>query len=507
MNNNFEQQLYSSIKDSDITLRDFQIEGIKQICNNEEKYNHGSILAYQMGLGKTITAATFLIFKQMIEKPELPDLVVVPLCVIHQWKEEILRLDPSKNVHIYHGPKRVLDFKLKKNNDINDAKIDFVIATYHIFVSQELQEYKWNRIMVDEAHILRNGTVNVYRNVPKKVKGAYALSEQCKFSHCITGTPFNNRIEDIMSLMTFVKSHTDVFNFVDKFIIQKSKEGIIKPINTEIIMIDKPISPEIMNDYNEMYKTYNFKKSQMNSTNDINKKRKLYNGTMKLLVKLRLFCDIMMLKSNYDDCEIIVEDVIGENEGEIEEKNRLEMGLEKTGKKSPIVSKHDKLNFYKSSIKINLITDKIINNIDKVPNFKMVVFSAFVSTLDIIECIINDKRHDIATFKYIGSTKAKDRVKIIDQFKELNGKPSVLFISFGAGSVGLNLDCCSTLIISDMCMNPFDELQAVNRVHRLTQQNQVQIYKYCMKDMVEEQILKSHEGKFEVAKDTGLLLV
>ena len=83
----------------------------------------------------------------------------------------------------------------------------------------------------------------------------------------------------------------------------------------------------------------------------------------------------------------------------------------------------------------------------------------------------------------------------------------VLLASLGAGSCGLNLVPCSTVFLADISMNPFDQLQAINRVHRITQKNKVNVYKFCMKSMIEENILMSHFRKIEEAKSNGLLIL
>jgi SNF2 family DNA or RNA helicase len=107
-----------------IKLRDFQLAGVEKIRENEKNSGHGSILAYDMGLGKTLTMSSFLIQQRLSESPIYPDLIVVPLCVLTQWQKEILRVDEDMDIYIYHGPDRVATLKKMK------VKPDFVITTY-----------------------------------------------------------------------------------------------------------------------------------------------------------------------------------------------------------------------------------------------------------------------------------------------------------------------------------------------------------------------------------------
>jgi SNF2 family DNA or RNA helicase len=155
------------------------------------------------------------------------------------------------------------------------------------------------------------------------------------------------------------------------------------------------------------------------------------------------------------------------------------------------------------------VYDKLVEMIHKVPYKRIIIFSSFVTTLDIMETIIREKNGDaIATYKYIGSKNRYEREKIVHEFtKEDDSQPMVLLASLGAGSCGLNLTPCSTVFLMDISMNPFDQLQAVNRVHRITQTNQVNVYKFCMKEMIEETILMAHMRKISEAKSNGLLII
>jgi non-specific serine/threonine protein kinase len=143
-----------------------------------------------------------------------------------------------------------------------------------------------------------------------------------------------------------------------------------------------------------------------------------------------------------------------------------------------------------------------------VPYKRIIIFSSFVSVLKIFECILNVRQSDILTLKYTGKQNRSEREKTQEIFTNPSEtRPMVLLASLGAGSCGLNLTPCSTIFLADIAMNPYDQLQAINRVHRLTQQNRVNVYKFCMKDMIEEKIIMSHNRKFGEAKESGLLLL
>jgi SNF2 family DNA or RNA helicase len=475
MNNN------NTINNINNILKDFQKEGIQTLYDNEKTHGLGSILAYDMGLGKTMTMSSFLIQQRIKETPEHADLIVVPLAVLNQWKKEILRLDETRKVFIYHGPKRVKE--LGKEID----GVDFVISTFHSLVTRELECYEWNRVVVDEAHTLRNGIETKFRSVPKKVIGAYALQEVSKYRYCITGTPYNNRNEDIMSLMKFIgHEHTEdrIPEFIKNCVLQKTKEGIMEAVNTEIINIKKP---ENIKDYDNLERMYYSLLSQMAKANGIDAKA-LYLRAMGTLSMLRVYCDLMKpscmkrVITGEDDDNEYYEDYIYTYE--------------------------ERLSFYDSSIKIKTICDKANELIYKVHKKRIIIFSSFVSVLEVIEAVLNERNKDVLTFKYIGSLNRDQRQVIIDSFtNEDETRPMILLASLGASSCGLNLTPCSTVFLADISNNPFDQIQAVNRVHRITQTEQVNVYKFCMKDMIEESLLRRQEDKIQAAKDSGLIMV
>ena len=473
---------------SNIVLRDFQLAAVQKLCDNEKANNIGSVLAFDMGLGKTLTFASFLLRQRELESPSEPDLIVVPLCVLNQWKKEILRIDGSLDVFIYHGAKRVNELKNRLKSP------DIVICTYHCLVTRELECYEWNRIALDEAHTIRNGIDNKFRNLPKRVIGAYALKSKSRFRHCITGTPYNNSTDDVLSLMKFIGYEGESVDiFIRDFVLQKTKEDIMDAINSETIMIGKP--DDGLEDYKYFVQLYTILMSILKRSNRI-EAIDIYKQAMKIMAKLRVFCDIMQINSSK---QVAIED---EDEEDDEEEYKTYFFEEVD------YSFEEKCDFYNSSIKIKTIYDKLENMIRVVPYKRVIIFSSFVTTLNILEAVINSKDSDILTFQYTGKQNKEQREEIVTKFTNVDeNRPMVLLASLGAGSCGLNLVPCSTVFLADISMNPFDQLQAINRVHRITQTNQVNVYKFCMKSMIEENILMSHFRKIEEAKSNGLLII
>ena len=142
----------------------------------------GGFLCDAMGLGKTATMSMFLISNY---KKGQTNLIVCPYSLLSIWQKEIKKVDGwdgkfiKPKILIYHGSKR------KKSLD-NIYNYDFVVTTYAIISTRELDLKNWQRIILDESHNIKNG---LQRSAPKCARAAYHLSERSKVRFCITGTP------------------------------------------------------------------------------------------------------------------------------------------------------------------------------------------------------------------------------------------------------------------------------------------------------------------------------
>ena len=130
---------------------------------------------------------------------------------------------------------------------------------------------------------------------------------------------------------------------------------------------------------------------------------------------------------------------------------------------------------------------------------KYIVFSFFTSMLDLIEPFLRSSR--IGYVRYDGKMRNDAREASLNTLRT-DPSARVLLCSLRAGSLGLNLTAASRVVILEPFWNPFVEEQAIDRVHRLNQTQDVKVFKMTIKGTVEERILELQEKKRELAKQT-----
>ncbi|KAI5458920.1 SNF2 family N-terminal domain-containing protein [Mariannaea sp. PMI_226] len=187
------------------------VTGSTQI--NEPQILLGGLLADEMGLGKTLSMialitssldsiarykANMLLSHSSLNRTTL---IVTPLPLLQEWEEQIQRHTHPGTVayYVYHGPNR---------KDVTELMCyDIVLTTYDTLIADEtrrsessakdetLRSREWSRIVLDEAHVIRNKS-------SKRFRAARALKGRCRW--CLTGTPIYNRVEDFGSLLAFL---------------------------------------------------------------------------------------------------------------------------------------------------------------------------------------------------------------------------------------------------------------------------------------------------------------
>jgi len=159
---------------------------------------------------------------------------------------------------------------------------------------------------------------------------------------------------------------------------------------------------------------------------------------------------------------------------------------------SPALLNEDQ-DYPNDSVKIDVIMERLA---ELIPGHKVLVISQFTSMLGLIK-----ERIETAQIPYAyldGST--RNRKEVVDQFNE-NDDYRVFLLSLKAGGVGLNLASADYVFLVDPWWNPAAESQAIDRAHRIGQENHVFAYRMICKDSIEEKIQLLQQKKRKMAKD------
>jgi len=149
------------------------------------KLQQGGVLADDMGMGKTVTMASLLLAKRRTT------LVVCPLAVLHIWEEQLRQFAPSLTTFVFHG---------QGKDRIKNDTYDVVLTTYRTLEQSKIETH-WGRVILDEAHEIRNSCT-------RQAKACAALHTEIRW--CVTGTPLLNNLKDIFGLLCFL--HVEPFN-------------------------------------------------------------------------------------------------------------------------------------------------------------------------------------------------------------------------------------------------------------------------------------------------------
>lgn len=124
------------------------------------------------------------------------------------------------------------------------------------------------------------------------------------------------------------------------------------------------------------------------------------------------------------------------------------------------------------------------------------IFTQWIPIIALIEHKLIERGILFGTIK--GDIQVKKRQSIINKFRS-DEDCEFLIVSIRAGGTGLNLAFANNVMICDPWWNPSHEDQAIGRVHRLGQEKDVNVYRFYMRNSIEEKIEKMHENKRKIA--------
>ncbi|VXD12389.1 DEAD/DEAH box helicase [Marinoscillum sp. 108] len=437
------------------TLRTYQQEGLNWL-NFLDEYNFGGCLADDMGLGKSIQIIAFALL-QKEKTPNSTNLLVVPTTLIFNWQAEISRFAPSLSVYTLQGADRI------KGTD-GLEKFDIILISYNTLLTDinYLRYFEFNYIFLDESQQIKNPESQRY-------KAARLLQSRNKV--VITGTPIENNTFDLYSQFSF--ACPGLFGNKRHF-----KELYSVPIDR---FKDSRRAKELQ----QKIKPFLLRRTKQQVAKELPKKTEMI-----------LYCPMETeQRETYNAYEKEFRDYISVTEAEELERNPMHAlkGLTKLRQicNSTKLLKSDEILGKKTSSKIDTLMEQIENN---APHHKMLVFSQFVSMLELIREELDARgiRYALLT----GNT--RNREAVVESFQQ-NEDIRVFLISLKAGGTGLNLVEASYVYLVDPWWNPAVENQAIDRVHRIGQENNVTAIRLICPDTIEQKILQLQTTKKQLS--------
>ena len=428
------------------TLRPYQQEGLDWLAFLHQ-HRLGGILADDMGLGKTVQALA-LMLHVVQHKPDARFLVVAPTSVVENWAREAARFAPGLSVRTIRETERRRGTPLAAA--IEGATV--VVTSYALF-RIEFDDYAlhdWEVLLLDEAQFVKNHQGKTYQCVRR-------LDVATKVA--ITGTPLENTLMDLWSLLSITAPglYPDPKRFSDAY--RKPIENGTAP--ERLATLRRRIAPLLRRRTKDAVLTELPPKVEQTVEIELSARHaRIYETQLQRQRQkvLGLVGDVQ--KHRFEILKSLT----------ILRQLALDPGL--------VDEQHDAV----GSAKL----DRLVEDLEQVvaEGHRALVFSQFTRYLARVRA-----RLDAAgtSYAYLDG-RTRKRQEEIDRFKD--GDAPVFVISLKAGGFGLNLTEADYCFVLDPWWNPATETQAVDRAHRMGQQNPVMVYRYVSTGTIEEKVME-----------------
>ena len=444
------------------TLRPYQVRGYSWL-HFLRQWGLGMCLADDMGLGKTVQALA-LIQRDWGSNGKRPVLLVCPTSVIGNWQKEAARFTPNLPVMVHHGVTRSKGDAFKEEA----LKHAMVVSSYSLLHRDVgvLQAVLWSGVILDETQNIKNAETKQARA---------AMSLKADYRVALTGTPVENNIADLWSIMEFLNpgflgSRAD---FKRHFFIpiQANRD----PNATQ--RLKRLTGPFVLRRL----------KTDKSIIADLPEK-----------MEMKVFCTLTKEQASlYAAVVKEVEESLDSAEG-IQRKGVVLATLSKLkqvcnhprqflGDNSPIPGRSGKLS------RLTEMLDEVIEVGDRA-----LVFSQFAEMGEILCSHLQETFGREVLFLH-GAVAKKQRDQMIERFQGHSDGPQIFILSLKAGGTGLNLMRANHVFHFDRWWNPAVENQATDRAFRIGQTKNVQVHKFLCVGTLEEKIDEMIERKKEVA--------
>jgi superfamily II DNA or RNA helicase len=445
-------------------LRPYQVRGYSWL-HFLTQFGLGACLADDMGLGKTIQTLT-LLARIHTERGggTRPSLLVCPTSVVGNWQRETQRFFPKLKLMVHHGADR----RKGKSFAQEALEHDIVVTTYSLIHRDidQLREVPWDGVILDEAQNIKNSTT-------KQSQSARAIDSAWRIA--LTGTPVENHVLDLHSLMEFLNA-----GFLGTE--RDFRERFYKPIQTEqdtraAEQLKRITAPFILRRL----------KTDRSIISDLPEK-----------MEMKVYCKLTREQTR------LYQQVVDGFTQDVEGRTTMERRglILATISKLKQVCNHPAQYLKKGdalrnrSGKLSRITEMLEEVLES--GEKALVFSQFSEMGELLVRHFQETLRGGVCFLHGGTPRA-ERERLIERFSATDG-PGIFVLSLKAGGTGLNLTAANHVFHFDRWWNPAVENQATDRAYRIGQSKKVQVHKFVCMGTLEERIDQMVDQKREIAE-------
>ena len=453
-------------------LRPYQRYGFSWL-QFHRRWGLGACLADDMGLGKTIqTIALLLQEKETLGALPAPTLLVCPTSVVTNWEREIQRFAPSLTALVHQGAGR-----LRGDDFVQAAKAVDMVLTSYALVRQDielLQSVSWLGVVLDEAQNIKNPAA-------KQTQAARQLPAE--FRLALTGTPVENRLVELWSIMHFLNpgylGSREKFRSRFAIPIERYNDAgalqRLKDLTGPFILRRVKTDPRVIQDLPEKVETKEYcRLTEEQATlyeavvQDVMKQIEEKEGierrglVLSMLMQLKQIC------------------------------NHPVQYLHQAGKEGDasreLVGRSGKLE------RLVELLEEILSEGDRA-----LIFTQFAEMGQLLTGFLTSTLGTGVQFLH-GSTLPKARDQMVKRFQEDDSAPPIFILSLKAGGTGLNLTRANHVFHFDRWWNPAVEDQATDRAFRIGQKRNVQVHKFVTTGTLEEMVDEMIESKKGLAQ-------
>ncbi|NWT82304.1 ER6L2 protein, partial [Lanius ludovicianus] len=516
-------------------LRDYQREGA-QFLYRHYANKRGCILGDDMGLGKTIQVISFLaavlhkkgtredIENNMPEfllrtmkkgsdcNPKKTFLIVAPLSVLYNWKDELDTWGYFK-VAVLHGSKKDDDM-----SRIKQGKYEVALTTYEILrlYLDEFNSVEWSAVIVDEAHRIKNPKAQITQTMK---------SLKCNVRIGLTGTILQNNMKELWCVMDwavpgllgsrvhFKKKFSDPVEHGQRHTATKrelatGRKAMVKLARkmsgwflrrTKALISDQLPKKEDRMVFCSLTEFQKAVYQAVLETDDVtlvlragepcscNSGRKRKNCCYKVnahgeTIKSLRFSYLMILQKVANHAALLQTD----NTSKLQEAHIKRVCSQVFSSFPDFVqlskdAAFETISDPKYSGKMKVL-QQLLNHFRKNKD-KVLIFSFSTKLLDVLEQYCMASGLDYRRLD--GNTKSEDRIRIVREFNSIQ-QINICLVSTMAGGLGLNFVGANVVILFDPTWNPANDLQAIDRAYRIGQCRAVKVFRLISLGTVEE---------------------